>query len=850
MRFATHWLCIVLIACSAGCADSHSGTDPTATPTPTLTQTHSPTATRTATATRTSTATTTASFTPTATATPTASSTHTPSATATAVTARAIRVTSPSSGVLQDARRIAIAVDIDERVAPLRVGLTVDGTTVTDIELSPGLVTAVAKDVGTGEHVLDVVVEYPGSVQNESLEFSALELDNPEECEMLNDISCLLPYPSSRFEEPGDTPTGRRLVFPQSGMPVQRNVAFPVEPFLDFDGYSPTVGITMHFPGGVDPEQSGASRLLEATRSHDASSLEPNSPTVLIDATTGERVMHFVEVDQRGAREGQLERELLIMHPAASLVPGHRYLVAMRQLRNRNGERVGPEAVFRAYRDDTPTAIAAIEERRSRMSALFEELAALGVARDDLVLAFDFTVASNESLTGEMLQMRDEAFAWLDEPRDEPTFRVDNVVESDCELPGTRVWRSIEGTFDVPLYLTEDPLFRPNTAARLNRDEDGRPFADGVTSAPFTIALPCALFDPGVETVYPVILGHGLFGDGRGFVRQLTRTTEIQAFEYIAAATDFVGLADLDSGGGDNIPASFVGAVALNQPVNFAALPDRLRQGQLNTLVLARMVRAGTFNRDPAFRFDDGSGVLPGPAVEQFYFGASLGGIMGLMFAALSPDVTNVHVDVPGINFSLLLPRSTAFVAFEAAIKLTGVRNVIDQSLLLLLTHELWVRAESAGYATHITSDPLPGTNVKNVLMTAALHDHLVSNQATELAARTLGLPSLEGSVLPGLPGIEDLPGPLPSALVFYDAGSFDPNNPLHVPFIPPLQNVQPVINRCDPHGRQAFIPAAIDQLFEFLRPGGQTANFCNGLCDAAEPYEQPFNGLRPCDPL
>lgn len=135
-----------------------------------------------------------------------------------------------------------------------------------------------------------------------------------------------------------------------------------------------------------------------------------------------------------------------------------------------------------------------------------------------------------------------------------------------------------------------------------------------------------------------------------------------------------------------------------------------------------------------------------------------------------------------------------------------------------VLTHELWVHSESAGYATRITENPHPGTNVKSLLMAAALYDQLVSNQATEIAARTLKLPSLVGSILPNRPAM--------------------------------LANVQGSFNDCDPHGRQAFTPAAVDQLFEFLQPGGQVVNFCNGLCDAAEPYELPFGGARPCAPF
>ena len=44
---------------------------------------------------------------------------------------------------------------------------------------------------------------------------------------------------------------------------------------------------------------------------------------------------------------------------------------------------------------------------------MFRALERAGIARRDLVLAWDFTVASRESTAGPMLHMRDEAFAAL-----------------------------------------------------------------------------------------------------------------------------------------------------------------------------------------------------------------------------------------------------------------------------------------------------------------------------------------------------------------------------------------------------------------------------------------------------
>jgi hypothetical protein len=92
---------------------------------------------------------------------------------------------------------------------------------------------------------------------------------------------------------------------------------------------------------------------------------------------------------------------------------------------------------------------------------------------------------------------------------------------------------------------------------------------------------------------------------------------------------------------------------------------------------------------------------------------------------------------------------------------------------------------------------------------------------------------------------IPDVAGPVDSAMVMWDTGSFDLFNPAHEPHIQALSNVIPT-NVCDPHNGPRQTPAAVRQLLAFLQPGGQISNFCNGTCDAAEPLEIPGGGT--CD--
>jgi hypothetical protein len=66
------------------------------------------------------------------------------------------------------------------------------------------------------------------------------------------------------------------------------------------------------------------------------------------------------------------------------------------------------------------------------------------------------------------------------------------------------------------------------------------------------------------------------------------------------------------------------------------------------------------------------------------------------------------------------------------------------------LIQTLWDRAESNGYAHHMTGDPYPNTPAHEVLMTPAFGDHQVTNWATDVMARTVGVAMREPAVDPG----------------------------------------------------------------------------------------------------
>ncbi len=688
---------------------------------------------------------------------------------------------------------------------------------------------------------------------------------NPE-CEVLNQTECYFPYPSTGSMTAAATETGLRISLPASGAPPVNGPPISVGPLYDRvngrDGFAPMVPILMHFPQGVDFALSNASRLLEPgccgqlggppwieTRTHTDRSRDVDSPTLLIDTETGERILHWVESDERG-EGGDRARQAFIMRAGVSLQPGRRYIVAARNLKTPTGHDVEAEYPFASLRDGNVTPFSEIENRRQYFDVnIFPVLATAGVDRSELVLAFDFVTASEDQLSGQMLSMREQAYSYLDGVDADPNqipFTVAKVVENDCNAPNAVVFRNITGKYDSPYFL--DSTFNNIEPQYLNVDANNTPVQNGFVGADYTITIPCNALDPNAGPPASLVLGHGLFQTGNLITALLVPIagSRVPDWNFVTGATDWRGLSspDLVWVGGQVLG---FGASNLHQ---FPTLPDRLSQGMLNTLVLSRMMKLGVFNRDPAFQLPGAGGAFPAPEDEMFYWGISLGGIMGTWFSALNPDIERFALDVPAANFACLLQRSSQFNAFETLIAGIGLTDPMHVLMGLSIFHEIWSSAEPAGYLNHITSDPLPGSgDPAHVAYIPVFLDKQVSNQCTEIAARTMNLPNVEGSIMGGMVDIPDVVGPVDSGIFFWDLGSFDIFDPLHEPFIPALKNTIPS-GVCDPHPLRPTIPDAVEQLRRFMRPGGQLENTCDGLCDAGDPSEISFGAAAPCNPL
>ncbi len=605
----------------------------------------------------------------------------------------------------------------------------------------------------------------------------------PQGCDPLDTRRCLLPFPSDAYRAEG------RVALPEEGMPVNVDGAGidPTE-WNRNDGFSPNTPILTHLPG-LDAEASALPSWTDLE-----ASLAADATVVVVDAATGERVPLWAELDQKAASD---DDRLLEIHPAVPLREGTTYVVGLRGMRDASGEELAPSPVFGAYRDGLTTERDEIEDRREEMEAAFDALARAGLARDELQLAWSFTTATAESIAGRMLHIRDEALAALGD--DAPAFTITTVTAD----PHDDIAFQVQGTFTAPNFLTGDggPGNRFSYGQGVTATGDELPERNGSLAAPFLCNIADATVE-GTEPAHLVQYGHGLLGSEREL-----NASNVRAFgnehNVVFCATKWAGMSEDDIGNA---------VVTLGDFSNFPSMADRLQQGVLNQIVLGRlMLHPDGLAAHEAFQRPDGTPLIDTSDLD--FDGNSQGGIMGLMLAAVSPDIDRAVLGVPGMNYSLLLSRSVDFETYEA-IMVPAYPSDLDRVLIVALVQMLWDRGEGAGYVQHVTTDPYPGTEPKEVLLHVAFGDHQVSELTAMIEARALGAAlhrpvAADGrsrEVEPGW-GLPTLGYPSSgSGIVIWDSGS----EPI------PLGNVQPSTGR-DSHEDPRADPKARRQKAAFL---------------------------------
>jgi len=662
----------------------------------------------------------------------------------------------------------------------------------------------------------------------------------PPECENINALHCLAPWPSSRYlvDDPS-TRTGVRIDIPMAAIPPnRRGIQADPRQWNILDGFSPATSMMTVFRGPLDTSVLADERHIE-------DSLLATARTVVLEIPeTGEpvRIAHFAEVDTWP----QVNQELLpfYIRPAARLRPGTRYVVAIRDLETAAGEPVAPSDYFRALRDDMPLPDAEdLEGRRAHFEEIFTLLEGVGFARASLLEAWDFTTASDELITQDLVTIRDEAIRQNDM---DGNCRI--TVTEVQEAPDANVYRRLYGTVRVPLFINGTEPGGSTLAsvdlARIHRDAMGRPTQNDeipFAEVPFIATIPASVqarVAGGGAPARLLTYGHGLFGSRDETESGWFRDT-IEELEMVGIAVDWWGMSD------DDVVRV---TRALSEFSTFSATPERLDQGLTNFVILThsfinvgldRCEVVGTTAVPRPLHIAPTAGgepVLSYDPDERYYYGNSQSGIMGRALAGISTDIVRFATGVGSMSYSTMIPRSTNWQVYGTIME-NSYRRQVDRALLMTMAQSQWDFGEPAGFAPFIRGETLPcslgetycpggRTPEHHVLMMIGQDDAQVANITADTAARTMGIPVLVPS--PYMPyGMETTPGSVDGTDVLDALAIFAiPGTPML-----PIGTRDPIADNGAHEGvrRSAAGHRMMDR---FWHPDGRIEQTCDGVCD------------------
>ncbi len=611
----------------------------------------------------------------------------------------------------------------------------------------------------------------------------------PEGCQPLMDgRDCLLPFPSDFFlVDDASLPSGRRVAVDGAAR-LRTLEGVEAVPYLDrvADGASRLASIGFLLGGPIDEAQ------LPAVRGDPSASMAADSPTRILDATTGAAIPHYADVDPEA--EDPADR-LIALHPVRPLEPERRYVVVVRGLSGPDGGLAPTPAGFLRLRDGLEDPRLEAERRRYDRD-VWPVLAQAGVPRSEVQLAWSFTTGSRALAERDLLAVRAQTLEAL--AAGPPVVRVERVERFDT---GTTA-RRIEGVLEVPSFLDD-----PEPGGRLVYDPAGRVRRTGTVEVQFLAIVPRRALSS--TTAARVIgWGHGFFGDRR----ELDGGSPVEIAHRLGAvlvAVNWWGMSTPD--------LFLVVDGVVSRQAEALRFNERVHQAFANWLVMFAAVR-GPLLDDDAFRREDGTPLVD-PARIGF-LGVSLGHVLGGTLAALAPDVDRFALHVGGAGFSQMLRRARPFQAFVSFME-SALPAALDRQKYMLMMQETLDRIDPGTWAEHVLDDPLPGSRERRVLMQTGLGDAQVPNVASFFHARALGLPLVLPS--PAQPwGLETRAAPSESGLTLYDFGvdlsRYDPATP-RAPANPVHDEVR----------RNA---AAIRQLDAFFRPDGAVIAPCDGPCD------------------
>lgn len=622
--------------------------------------------------------------------------------------------------------------------------------------------------------------------------------DLPAGCQpLLGGHDCMLPYPSDFFLVPDESlPSGFRVELSGAAKLLASTGSADIHEFRPSDGFSRMPTIVAFLPGPLS-----ARGLVGVLSSPEESQLR-TSPTLLIEARTGTLLPHFVDLDPRA---DDPERQGIIIHPLVALKEKTRYIVALHGLTRPDGTPAEAPLGFALLRDgqaeDEPVLAPLIERYEEE---IFPVLEAVGVPRDSLQLAWDFTTGSEAFVTSDMLRVRELTLAELSQ--NPPTVTIDSVEEPNDE----NIFRIVKGTVTGPLFLTE-----ASPEGALFRDGSGQVAQNGNITFAFTAMIPVSVQNQ-TEPGRVVGFGHGFFG-GQGEVESQKMRIIANRLSAVLFAIDWFGMTTQDG--------LLTGSRIVQEPSRTLFFAEGVHQGMANWLTMGAAIR-GVLLEEEAFLRPQGGPAEGQPLYQtepMSFLGISQGHILGGTLAALSPDFSRFCLNVGGAGFTHMMFRARPFDPFLRLLE-GSLSDPLDQQKFTASLQEQFDRFDPSTYAPFVLQNPLPQSPPdRRVLLQIGLGDRSVPNLGSFLHARLLGIPELSPNPFPVF-GLGTVEAPFSgSALALYDFG---------IDLVDAYAVADPGGEDNEVHESVRLLEAALAQMDAFFQTDSVIINACQGICD------------------
>lgn len=466
------------------------------------------------------------------------------------------------------------------------------------------------------------------------------------------------------------------------------------------DGFSRLTPILTGFETELDAPASGAMQVLLA---------EPGRPNEATPVPL--RVSIFPSTDDP-------PRTLLVATPTRVLEPNAEYVVVVTNaLRAKGGGAIVPERSARVS--------LGLEKASSQLEAdLYGHhaparavLKTAGMDPNGVLRLWSFTTRSAEDGTRRLRAMRTASRAAVSDGR--------TRVAIDVVRPGAG-----SVALDVEGRLLGLPSFA--SATGLTLDDRGLPIANGTREAPFRVAIP-----KGAGDFRFVMFGHGTGGEFRdtAFDEDLTREGIAKVgFSFYGWTKDealatFFGLKRMFS-------ATHKSSAWLMQAVADGAAIEAAMSGPIADALAATTL--GGMANPAAGRRPDGTIAV--------WAGGSLGGTLGLVFTAASPETQAAVLNVPGAGWTHFIPESNLYSTVKPFI--VGAYGY-DLGVLqaLFMSQGNWDDVDGG-----VWKEALEGRKT-TFLLQESIGDPVLPNVGTENVARTTGAVHI-GAVLHPIDGV------------------------------------------------------------------------------------------------